>query len=152
MNRLSTFALIVAGSFALAAPALAEPPVKALVDAKAAYERLKGEVDSFAGQWRRGLDGLSRNTPTGDLTSRTNTLWAKLVHFQGAACLTKDDALKIRTYLKDAAERQAIVTEAPRSTTVATFQTDSQSVDCKDNQMTGHIIFRDVRFTAMPVH
>jgi len=164
LNRLNTLALIVAGSlvtliagvsFALAEPrevTEAHAPVQAIVDAKTAYERLKGEIDSFARQWRRGLDNLDRKTSSTELTSRTNELWAKLVHFPGSACLIKDDALRIREYLKDAAERHGILTEAPRLSTIAMFQTDSASVDCKNYQMTGHIIIRNVRYTTVTVH
>jgi len=164
LNRLTNLVLIAAGSVvALIAGAsfvLAEPrevteahaPVQAVVDAKAANARLKSEVDTFVRTWRSGLDGLNHKTSSGELTGRTNTLWAKHVHFEGSACLNKDDGLKIREYLKDAAARQSILTEAPNASTVAMFQTDSATVDCKNYQMTGHIIIRNVRFTTVTVH
>lgn len=150
MNRLTTLALIVAGSFAMAAPALAD--FKTEQDARQAYDRLKNEVDTFVREWRSGLDNRSRSTTSESLTADSNTLWAKHVHFLGSACLTREDGLKIRDYLKEAAARKAIVTEAANATTVAMFQTDSQGIDCKDNKITGHIVLRNVRFTTVTVH
>jgi hypothetical protein len=155
LNRLNILARTVAGSFLVLiaagsfAPASAEPPVKAIMDTKAASDRLKGQIDSFTGQWRRGIDNLSRSTSSGELTSRSNVLLNKLVHFDSSACMTRGDALRLRDYLKDSAERQGIVTEAPRSTSVLTFKIDSTLLTCENQHMTGGLVLYDVKFVTV---
>jgi hypothetical protein len=163
LNRLNVLARTVAGSFLALIAAYSLAPAgpqatdkdKAMTDeqlAEAAYDRLKGEIDSFTRQWRRGIDDLSRTTSQAELGSRTVTLFNKLVHFAGSACMTRNDGLRIRDYLKDSAERQGIVTEAPRSTSVVTFKIDSALVGCENHHLTGGIALYDVRFVTVTRH
>jgi hypothetical protein len=153
LNRLTTLALSVA-FLALTAPALADEDVKTEVDARAAYSRLQREVDSFVRQWRYNLDNhYNRKTTSSEtMTASTNTLWAQLVHFPDSVCRTKSDSLEIVRYVRDEAERKGIRLDAPSSGTIAMYQIDGSSVDCKNHRMTGRINFRNVRFTTVTVH
>jgi hypothetical protein len=160
LNSRNILARTVAGSFltliAAHSLALAGPPAsdkgKPSADeqlAKSASDRLKGQIDSFTRQWRKGIDDLSRSTSPAELSSRSDTLFHKLVHFENAACMTKDDGLRLRDYLKDSAERQGIVTEAPRSTSVVTFKIDSGLLNCENHRLNGLIVLYGVKFVTV---
>ena len=117
---------------------------------KATNERLKKEIDSFTGQWRRGLEDLSHDTSSNELSQRSQKLWDKLVHLRGAPCVNHDDVLKIAGYLRDSAEGQRIVMNNPKVDTVAILQLDVM-LACENNFLVGDLVFT-VRWPKVTVH
>ncbi len=114
------------------------------------FVEMKGRIDSFTGQWRRGLEDLSHDTSSNELSQRTQKLFDKLVHLGGAPCVNRDDVLKIAGYVRDSAEGQRIVMNNPKVDTVAILQLDVL-LTCENNFLVGDLVFT-VRWPKVTVH